>query len=345
MMHPQTQAAQPHGIRPAGSSSPSGRRSRPFLLVGVSVLAAVLVPGVVPAQQDGPTPVAPQQVPRLPEGRPPTLAELIAVLEAREARVESARLTMRTSGRQPDASTFRTTGELRLLGGEYLHASMVLEAPDDDLRAEVETLKTPAGVWMREKDPVQGEVVTFLSPKLVRDLESAQRALERGDQGILGTDPTGGNPIDAPLGSAMLESLDRAFELSVGEPRVQDGIEVYVVGGPVRSAPAELEAETPDFVEVLVRRADLAVIRLRQLRKGEKVLEVRIDELELDLPLEPASFDPMKTVLAEGRDAVVIDVMDHPPARLQIEQVFAEARQLGWTPPSERKDENGDERR
>ncbi|MCA8944187.1 MAG: hypothetical protein KDB80_16600 [Planctomycetes bacterium] len=262
-----------------------------------------------------------------------TVHDLVAKIQAREGAVKSVRLAMTTTGEFPGGATFRTEGTLRVLDATHFHSK--LEASfGDEMTSESETVKTPDGVWMRERDPAQGEVFVRMDKDLMADLESASRALGDGSPAIApGVDQAAG-----PLGSKMLEDLDAQFALKVEGPRVVDGQEVWTVDGDRRAGGDTVDDEfgPAERVAVLVRRSDCALIRMTTFSSGKPLVDVKVTSIELDVPMEPASFE-----LAVPKRARVVDVMDHPPARAQIERIFAEAKAKGWKRGGDEKVDDG----
>lgn len=233
-------------------------------------------------------------------------------------------MRIETTGRLPDGSRFRTTGTMRVLGKTHFHVTMHWSFGEDQ-EGETETVRTAEGLWMRERDPVQGEVFTRMDKALMDRVESASAWL--GDPSLAGP---GGAQAESPLGSRMIADLATSFALTIDGPREIDGVEVLVVSGPRKASTEEdLLAPEADHVDVLVRVADAAVVRMTQLVKGEPITEVKIVELDLKPDLDPASF---ALVLPEG--ASFVDVLEHPPARAQIERLFDDARGKGWKDPA-----------
>jgi hypothetical protein len=289
----------------------------------VSVLAALALAAAsdtrAAAQEAAQEPSPPVQI--------SDVKALVAEIEKREREVSSAVLEMQTKGRFPGGVAFTTSGTLRVLGKTHFHTEMTSRfgPPDEEMEAQFATVKTPDGVWMRERDPAQGEIYVRMTPELVARLESASAFL--GGVEVPGV----GGHSSGPLGSVMLADLEKQFELTVSGPRELDGEQVWLVEGPRR---AGVSAEGPDDgfgaladrVEMRVRCSDTAVVRMTQLRQGRPILEVSITKLVLDSPLAPESF---AIEIPEGTR--VIDAMDHPPAQAQIERILEEARAKGWT--------------
>jgi hypothetical protein len=271
-----------------------------------AIIVLVSLAATLPAAQAPPSSVQPAQDP----AQPAALQQLIATMREREQSAKSAQLTMRTKGSYPGGITFEITGTVRVLGTTHFQVK-TKAAFEDEMTVESETVKTPEGVWMREKDQIHGEVFTRMEPALMQRLEEASAALGEGPplQGGLG-----GKGI-VPVGSAVLEAMDKSYELAVQDRRI-DGNAYYVVAGPVRGGIDAEDAGLPIAarVELLVRQRDLIVERMSHFdAAGEETMRVEILELELDAPLEPESF---VLVLPAGQS--FIDVMDHLPAATQI---------------------------
>ncbi len=249
-----------------------------------------------------------------------TLKDLVSVIAKREKAVKSVSLSMKTRGSLPGNATFESTGTLRVLGTTHFHTAMKTDL-GNGLTSEFETVKTPEGVWMRESDPAQGEVFVKMDQKTLTDLESASQAI--GDSGMLGA---GADMANGPLGSVMLDDLGKQFELAVSGPKVVAGQECWTVSGDRRKDAGEQVAfETADRVEILVRRADFAVVRMTQLSAGRPIVDIEVTSIEVDKPIEEATFK-----LELPAKARFIDVKEHPPARAQIDRIFAEAEAKGW---------------
>lgn len=254
-----------------------------------------------------------------------SVQKLIARMREREGAVKAATLKMVTRGSYPGGMTFEVTGAVRVLGTTHFHIKTVASF-EDGTTVESETVKTPDGVWMREKDHVNGEVFTKMSPDLMHQLEQASASTGEG-----AAMPGGiGNREVVPVGSAVIEAMDKTYDLTVVDRRI-DGEPFYVVAGDARAG-AEGEAKdleeqdlpTAARVELLVRQRDLVVQRMSHFgADGSETLRIEILDLILDPPLEEASF-----VLENPGKRPVIDVMDHLPAATQINALlerFAES--------------------
>lgn len=249
----------------------------------------------------------------------PTVAELVTQLQERERAAKSVTLKMRSRTAVPEGPSFETTGSLRVLGKTHFGVSMRMKI-GEGIEGEHEVVRTPDGTWTREVDPMNGEVFTRMSKEKMLELEEASK--------ILGDDvPAGAIPgqSEAPLGSAMLVSLGKRFDLQVASKLVRDGIDHWVVSGEVR--PGEVGEDDgmpkPDRVELLVRAMSdgpLAVVHMSQFSEGKETMALDIDEIVLDLPMSEASFK------IDDRGKRVIDVMDHPPAAQQIQAVLDQAK-------------------
>lgn len=270
--------------------------------------------------------------PPAPAGKPSrsaqvtTVEDLVKEMRRRERGVRSARLEIVTEGTYPGGVTFRIEGSVRVLGKthppSHTHVRMVTRL-GEGVTTEFETVRTPKGVFTREKDPAGEEIYTRMSPDLMRRLDEATRRLQQGGVQAPGAP---GNEIADPLGSRMLESLAQRFDLRVSRV-VRDGVDYFVVAGPAREGagddlPDDLPA--PDRVELMVRARDYVVERMVQFRSGKEILQVRVRALELDVPMSEDSF---RIEVPKGVE--VLDVMDHPPAAEHIRQLLEEAEKAG----------------
>jgi hypothetical protein len=279
-----------------------------------------LLSGVLAAQDP------PAEGAAAPPGPVESVPDLIALMQSREQDVESARLEMVTKGIYPGDVSFDVRGTVRVLGKTHFHIS-TRATFEGDLEVEREDVRTPEGVWIRENDQAIGEVYLTMTVERLAEIEAARKTLA-GDKAVLD------NPVDDPLGSAMLASLAEQFELQL-ERRAVDGVDCYVVAGPTRAPGAAGEGgmPAPDRVEILVRESDLAVMKMTQLQGEREVMAVEITALELNPELDPASF---RIDLPEG--AEFIDVMDHPPAAAQIRMLLEQAEQAeAGEPPSQQR--------
>lgn len=251
-----------------------------------------------------------------------TVSDLVAKMRARQKPVTSAYLEMMTRGSYPGGVTFEIKGTIRVLGETHFHSSH-RSTFEDDITVETERVMTPDGAWMREKDPAFGEVYLAMDRDLSEQLKAATAELA-GDDGAMD------NPAKDPLGSAMLESLSQQFDLGV-QKRVIDSQEFFVVNGPLRESTGSSEPDeepqgfgggvpTPDRVELLVRMPDLAVVQMTQFKNGVELMKVETTVLELNRPMEKASFriDP-----SAGKSFK--NVKDHLPAWTQIQRQLEQA--------------------
>lgn len=245
----------------------------------------------------------------------PSLQQLIERMKEREGGAKSATLKMVTKGSYPGGMTFEVSGSVRVLGTTHFHVTTVASF-EDGTTVESETVKTPDGVWMREKDHVNGEVFTKMAPELMRQLEKASAATGDGPPMPGGI----GSKEIVPVGSAVVEAMGKTYDLTVVDRRI-DGEPFYVVAGDARaSADTEgKEREESDLpnaarVELLVRQRDLVVQRMSHFGvEGEEILRIEVVDLVLNPPLEASSF-----VLDRPSNQPFIDVMDHLPAATQI---------------------------
>jgi hypothetical protein len=247
------------------------------------------------------------------------VAEIVAQLQAREKAAKTVALCMRSKTAIPDGPTFTTEGTLRVLGTTHFHLSMKMKA-SDGMEGEHEVVRTPQGTWSREVDPMQGEVQTQMSKETMAELAEASRLL--GEDAGTGAIP---GQAEAPLGSTMLASLSKRFDLKVVSKFVRDGLDHWVLRGDARPGDVgDADGLPPtDRVEIVVRAAadgPVCLVRMAQFATANEVMAVEIDDVQTDAPMTEASFkfDP--------RGKRVIDVMDHPPAAMQIKALLEQAR-------------------
>lgn len=252
-----------------------------------------------------------------PNADVPTVPQLIERLQALEKAAKSVSLQMRSTSVVPDGPTFETRGSLRVLTGTHFHVSMQVRF-GEGMEGEHEVVRTPEGTWIREVDPIQGEVFLHMKPELMRELEAASKEL--GGDVAMGAIPS---QSEAPLGSAMLRSIGERFALEVrAEPLVENGLDHWVVRGELREGEAAALEGLPeaDMVEIVVRQRPLEVVRMVHFRRGQPILTLEIDDVQLDLPMSEASF----RLEAGGR--TFRDVMDHPETSAQIRAILEEAK-------------------
>lgn len=250
----------------------------------------------------------------------PSLAQLVEELKAKEKKSDAVVLEMSSKAWLGGDRVLATTGTMRVLSTTHVHVRMNADF-GDGMTGENETVKTPDGVWTREKDPSQGTVYTFVPPELLARLEAAMKVLGGGDADVPGVP----NDISAARGSALLESLAQSFDLTVARTILVDKEECYVVEGKSKTAPAKRAAEDfdlpePDQIEVLVRKQDHVLATMRQFKDGKPLLEVKITRIEFPQTLSKESF-----AITPPEGVRFKNVMDHPPAREQIERILAEA--------------------
>ncbi|MEY2980973.1 MAG: hypothetical protein RL562_1200 [Planctomycetota bacterium] len=271
------------------------------------------------AQEVEPKPVEASQV--------RTIEDLLGFVKGRESKAGAVLMEIESVGKFPDGSEFRTEGTLRVLGKTHFHARMIAHL-GPDVEAETETVRTPEGLWMRERDPVQREVFLAMDRATMERVDAATAVL--GESAALGG--FGTREAESPLGSLVLADLAQQFELQVGEPRDVGGTRCWIVGGAIKGGvdpDEEAFGLGADQVDVVVRIRDGALIKMTQFRGGEPLLEVSIPKLEILEELDPASF-----TLALPERAQWSSVLDHPPARAQLDQLFEDARAKGWKDPA-----------
>lgn len=247
----------------------------------------------------------------------PTVADLVQRIEARERAAKTVSLRMSSRSVIPDGPAFETSGTLRVLGTTHFHVTMSMRF-GDGMEGEHEVVRTPAGTWTRERNPIHGEVLTVMSAELMAEVEAASKLL--GDDGGFGAVPS---QSEAPLGSAMIKSIASRFDLRVQPAKlVEGGLDHYVLRGSKRPGEqAEPEGvPDPDTVEIVVRANPLEVVRMTHFAAGQEILALEIHDVQLDLPIPESSF----AIDAAGGD--FIDVMAHPPSAEQIRAILDEAR-------------------
>lgn len=242
------------------------------------------------------------------------LQDLVATMKAREKGVTSAYLETVTRARFPGGVTFLLEGKVRVLGKTHFHISNRVNV--DDMTTETERVTTPEGIWIREKGPAFGEVFLSMDPELAKEFKDALAVLAVKETSVQ-------NPAGEPLGSAMLESLALQFDLQVARQTIK-GQDYFVVRGPIREGADEHAGPagmpTPDRVELLVRAADLAVVQMTQFQDGKELMQIETTVLELDRPMEKASFR-----LEPPPGVAFKDVREHPPAWTQIQRTLKQA--------------------
>jgi len=246
-----------------------------------------------------------------------TVKELVGDLKAREKTLKAAHVEMVTTGSYPGGRDFEVKGVMRVLKGTHIHTKTVASF-GKEITTESEVIKTPDGVWTREKDPSHGEVYTHMKPDLMKRLEEASQKIGKEGQG-LGQIASQANDL---LGSSMLEGLNGQFDLKVDRSMIE-GRSYWSVKGPLRAATSDGDQfgiPSADAVELLVRTRDLAVTRMVQFSKGKEFIRVEITRIELDGSMKPESFK-----IDRPEDKPLIDIMDHAPAAAHIQNILAEA--------------------
>lgn len=245
----------------------------------------------------------------------PTLDQLVEQVRATEAKVGSLEIQMRTSGTLPGGDRHEIEGRTRVLGKTHRH-TMVKGSMGSVMRFENETVTTPEGTWMRQSDPMQGEVFLRMDAALQKKLADASA--------LLGTPVPGAE--DDPLamaGSKMIEDMRRWFELGVSETRI-DGRDYWVLRGPARARGDETEQpmRLGDELEILIDKLGLTVRRMLTFEQGTPKDSIEILSLTLDPRLEPTSF---RIELPAGKSW--LDVMNHPPSKAMIEGILSDAKE------------------
>ncbi|MEO0479226.1 MAG: hypothetical protein AAF196_07080 [Planctomycetota bacterium] len=241
-------------------------------------------------------------------------------IRQRESKITSLRLSLHTEiSPEPDVR-MTMDSEVRVLSGTHLHMTARTVFPGD-IEVETESVQRPGGNYFREDDPLQGEVFTSMTPEFRQRVEEATAVL--ANEGIPA--PQISPEADALLGAQMLEDMNRSFEFTIDGPRVVGGERVWIVGGPLRLAgeSEDLLGTGADRASLIVRTRDGLVQQVTQFREGRSVFDAKVVEFFANPELDPESF---RIDLPAGQEW--IDVMDHPPAQQQFEELFQLAEEL-----------------
>jgi len=272
--------------------------------------------------------------PAADESQGSAIKGIVDRLKALEASSSSVTLRMSTEGVYPGGMSFRTQGSIRVLEGTHFHVRNEFQF-GEGLTGASETVRTPEGVWILDRDPAFGEVYLVIPgdrnselaggtdapgrPALLVQLDAASRLLgvDREVPGAFG------NTARSPLGSALLEELDRAFSLEVGGAVQRNGEAGVRVEGALRQG-GDAPAVPPlaDRVELFVRDRDGALLEMTQYQGSQVLAKVSIDELVIGAEQARDSY----RLDAKGRKPR--DVREHPPAWAEIRRVLAEARDV-----------------
>jgi len=261
------------------------------------------------------------QDPQSPQ--PPTVRELLDRVRTREKSVKSVEIEFSVRDRLPNDVRFESRGTLRVLRGTHFQTAVKVSF-DDEVRSEMQTVVTPAGVWTRRKDPIE-EVYLFMKPELRKEMEEKTRRLGETVQ-LPG-------PVSAPrggvLGGAMLLALSQQFDLKVTGAKEVGGVRCLVLAGGRRQPKtgestgnkdgrqSPFEEPVPEKAEVMVREADAIPVRMTQYgADGKAMVSFQVQRLTLDNGLDATSF---KIDQPEG--ATFLDIEKHPPSWAQILRV------------------------
>lgn len=283
------------------------------IVVAAAACLLAWSPAVVPAQEAKPP--APAQADRI--------GDLVAAMRAREAKLQTVAITLRTEGRFTAGFTATTRGSLHVARGAQplVHVRFEFDA-GDGIRGRAESLQDKDGILWFEDSPVAGEVHLQFDARLVADLEWAGRVLERDDlPGMPPADGPGMRLTTAPLGSAVLAAVGRQFDLAVEARTSRDGDTGTWLAGPRKKG---LDVQDPglpvaDRVALFVRARDLALLELAQYEGETRVQHLVVESIAIDAEL------PAQARRVEAGGLRPLPARDHPPMREQIDQVLEAA--------------------
>lgn len=303
--------------------------------VWVGIAAAILAVGPAapcaaakaPSHADATATVGGFPSPQGPAGaaqgnRMPTLAALLADMRLRSGKVKGYSLEMTSVMQLPNGLRSESRSSLRVLSTTHFAAKTVARY-SDGLEGVSESVRTPEGILVYEQDPTVGRVFFRIDPKLMGQLDKAQKALladGRRDAGTLGAGP---DPESGPHGHQVLAELATQFDVKVVGRAKFGGESVFRVAGPARGVgDSGLDLPVGDRVEALVRERDRAMVKIVQSRGDKTILEIQVTQLAIDPPMRPRDF------ALNVSDLEPVDVKDYPPAWQQIQKVLADARAI-----------------
>lgn len=263
--------------------------------------------------------LAQEQPAKQPELDP--VAALIQAMADADRAATTLQLQLQTMGEMPGGLKVTTAGTLRVLREGQpnakrvsFHSALTYQF-GDGLAGVVESNATASGVEIYEENPAFGEVYVHIAPSIVTDLQWAGEVLERTDlPGMVD------GRADAPLGSKLLQALQRQFALTSEVGQRGDDAGTWLRGGR-RAAATELDADLPraDRVAVFVRKRDLVLLEMTQYQGEREVQKVVVQDVVLGQPLTVADLR------VNGREQKLREVQQYLPLWEQIEDLLSKA--------------------
>ncbi|MBL8756658.1 MAG: hypothetical protein JNK15_25405 [Planctomycetes bacterium] len=276
--------------------------------IAVAAAMVVVAAGAV-AQESAPKPAA--------KAQNDPIAELVGRMRAAEQACKSLEVELRTLAVWPDGTTMHTHGTLRVLRGTQpaLHTRFEFRN-DDGVRGRSESAQTATGIVVFEDDGVFGEVCVQIDAKTAADLRWAGEVLDQGDLPGMRD-----RRAEAPLGSAMLESLRAHFDLQVDTAKDRSGVAGTWLSGKKKPG---LDSEggdvpTADTVTAFVRAADHALLEVVHKAGEQVVQQLVVERLTVDADLPPSAF------VVQTNGLVPRPLVQHAPLADQVEQTLRQA--------------------
>ncbi|MCR9247954.1 MAG: hypothetical protein NXI31_23230 [bacterium] len=252
------------------------------------------------------------------KSQPDAIAAIVTEIRQAEQALRSVRIELATFGSYPADLEMRTSGSLHVLRGAQPRLRTVVRMSySNGLTATMESLQTADGVTFYKDDPAFGEVFVRVGAAVVADLEWAGEVLDRSD--LPGMKDA---RAAAPLGSAMLESLRREFDLTVATDRTNRGEdEGRWLVGKRRVGLADVAGELPlaDRAEIFVRNRDHAVLDVVQYQGDQVLHRIDVTALAVDEQMAPSTFQ------IDGRGQPLREVDTYVPLWSLIQDVLGKA--------------------
>lgn len=267
----------------------------------------------------GLVPIWAQEAPKKPPvpPQPDPLEGVVTAIRAAEQRAKSFRIELSTKGSLPSGLEFTTSGTVHVLrGAQPKLRTQVRCSFGNGLDSTLETAQTADGIVTYEDNPAFGEAFLRFPPALVADLEWAGDVLKRAD--VPGMRD---RRADAPLGSAVLDSLRLHYAFVVTDRRERAGEAGQWLVGERRPGLGDQDVDLPlaTRVEVFVRGKDHAVLDVLHYRLDEVLQRIEVKKLEVDVEIPDAVFS------VDGRGQKLRDVEQYPPMRDLVERVLRQA--------------------